>query len=87
MNLDNFDNYTISLIGRDAFEQQYATTEVVFERMDGTYLTWNSNPFKLFIEPYVEELPCSIEFILENYFPLPELADQLGFKNAWGIDH
>jgi hypothetical protein len=57
--------------------------------MDGTYLTWNYDPFNDFndgdwLEGIREDI--SIEYIKENYFPLNELAEQLGFRSAKGMD-
>jgi hypothetical protein len=90
MNLDNFDNYVRpATTGIDAFEQDYANVEVIFERLDGTFIAWNANPFEYMPEAYAEGLPegISINYIKDTYFELVQLAAELGFRSAWGMDH
>ena len=93
MNLDLIDNYIRPAeTGRDAFERDYQTTEVIFQREDGTFLIWNDNPFDTFVDSWkdCEFLPVDrggTPFInLENYFDLADLAKQMGFVRAWGMD-
>ena len=92
MNLKLLDNYIVpAKVGREAFEREYETVEVIFQRKDGSFLLWNEDPFEPFEDNWREctALPSDMDmqYIKEEYFNLDDLAKQMGFAHAWGMDH
>lgn len=78
--MHEFDKFSVTHSGKDAFEREYAFQEVVFERLNGTYLVWNSDPFEYY------NLPNGASPDFTGYCELPDLAKQLGFARAYSQD-
>jgi hypothetical protein len=89
--IDKLHNFKVIKAGRDAFEQEYVTTIVLF-MTDGVYWYWNPDPrgsedlYNSGIPDFLYEYDNLDEAIKMAAYELPELAKQVEAEFAWGFD-
>ena len=85
----NLNNYSVTRTGKDAFEEAHEWVIVVFETEPGVFKWWNPSNYRSDLSDYNDGLPPDydkIEEVVNDGYPMPELADQLGAAGAWGLD-
>jgi hypothetical protein len=85
----NLEHFSITKSGQDAFEEEYEWTIVVFETSPDVFIWWNPSNYRSEFPPYNDGLPPDydeIEEVVNDGYPIPELAAQVGALGAWGLD-
>ena len=83
----HFNSYKETMEGREAFERNHQWTAIVFEVETDRFQYWNPQP-RDDDDFYGTGLPFdyTLTDVKEMGYSMPELAEQLGAINAWGLD-